>query len=268
MHSPKPRNELRNSVMMPSSRFSFGWLAPLILAIGGCISVPTQKPVTQGIFEGAPAQSPEKRVVGGADKVAVVLISENTKANVEYLKERKSSKEDSAVLRAVGQGATLDAFAEALDPSFALNWMAKKLKTEFGTVKLVSSPTQLGASHYDYLVVLDAVFLTTTWGKDSATASFTTQFYDARQQHIADVSSYRDTPVRSGVSGPHGVDLFRANHQVRVAALEEWGTKLDSFIQQPGIQSAASSDTDACVEAALAVQNPALRQKAITACNP
>lgn len=87
----------------------------------------------------------------------------------------------------MGTGATLDAYAEASDPNFALTWMAKKLQTEFGTVKLVSDPGKLPTLKFDYLIVLDAVYQTTGWGRDNATASLTTQFYNSSQQYIGDV---------------------------------------------------------------------------------
>ncbi|MEN0108482.1 MAG: hypothetical protein AAGC84_18965, partial [Pseudomonas sp.] len=239
-----------------------------LLGLSGCATNPAQKPITDGVFASPPGASTVHEVVGGSDKTVVVFISENTKANVEYLKQKKSDKEDAAVLRALGQGATLDAYSQALDPSFALNWMAKKLKGKFGKVVLVSDPAKLAAARYDYLIVLDAVFLTTGWGRDNATASFTTQFYDAKQLHISDIRGYRDTQVRSGASGPHGVDLFRANHQVRVDALTQWEAALDGLVKQPTLASSPSgASADACVQAALAVQNTALRRQAIAACN-
>ncbi|MBB2495946.1 hypothetical protein [Aquipseudomonas ullengensis] len=246
-------------------------LSIFVAGMAGCgTAPPVQRSITDGIFANTPQQASSNVVNGGKDKIAVVLVSENTKANVEYLKARKAEKEDSVVLRAVGQGANLDAYAEVLDPNFSLGWIAKKLKTKFGSVKLVSSTSELSKYKYDYLVVVDAIYLTTGWGVNDATASYTTQFYNVDGQHVADAKSYRKTQVRSGGGGgPHGVELFRANHAVRVAALEEWDRSMDQVVQIPNQYSTTGeSVTDACVKSALSVQNPTLRQQAIGACNP
>ncbi|MGC4011245.1 MAG: hypothetical protein QM805_20985 [Pseudomonas sp.] len=235
--------------------------------LGGCgATLPPQKPITEGIFSAPPSKAPATAATGGKDKVAVVVISQNTKANVEYLTAQKADKEGSTVLRVMGSGSTLDAYAEASDPNFALTWMAKKLKSEFGTVKLVSDPGSLPSLKFDYLIVLDAVYQSTGWGRDNATATITTQFYDSQRQYIGDVKGYRDERLRNGLDTPSGVDLFRANHAVRVAALQDWDGALDRFVQQPRATAAPSSGTDNCVQAALSVENSQLRQRAIAAC--
>lgn len=108
----------------------------LFAALAGCATpVPPQVDINDGIFSRTPDSSPMRRVTGGADRTLLVVLSKNTKANIDYL----NGLQESRGKEVVGYQSIIDAHIESLDPRFPSRWIISQLKTKFGHVKLVGA---------------------------------------------------------------------------------------------------------------------------------
>lgn len=237
------------------------------LFLAGCATPPPpQVDMASGIFAAPPTQSQLNQVAGGQNKTLLVVLSQNTVANIAYLK----SQQDARRKELLGGTNKVKAHIEALDPQFPAKWIVTSLKNRFGQVKLVPAASLDQQRDFDALVIVDFFYQTTDWGINHATATVTTDFYDAQLARIGRASANQHVQVRSGAPVSDD-DLFEKNHQVLVATLEEWDSSLNRLVVMPSTVEAPAHrppGRDACVRSALSVSDGALRQSAIAACTP
>lgn len=212
-------------------RASLVTLTMCILLAGCATPVPPQVAITDGVFSTPPIQSRLDRVLGGQDKTLLVVLSKNTKTNIDYLKGIQEARKKEII----GYKSIISAHIEALDPQFPSRWIVNQLKSKFGNLKIVPIESVSNQKGFDSMVIIDFFYSTTDWGVNHATASITTAFYDQNLAHISDAAVYKRVQVRSGAP-VSDQDLFLKNHQVLISALDEWNTALDKLVFTPAKQ--------------------------------
>lgn len=234
------------------------------LALAGCATpLPPQVAITDGIFTDPPKKSESSKVLGGADKKLLIVLSKNTMANVDFLRERQIARKAEFLSNAV-----IDSHIEVLDPEFPMKAIASSLRSRFGKVQVVAAQNVTQQQDFDSLVIVDFLFRTIDWGVDDVTANVRTVFYDNSFARVGEVGVNKNVRVRHGISSPPGGELFRMNHAVLVDALNEWDRALSQLVVMPvaPVTQAPSASSDACIRSALQVNDSDLRRQAIEVC--
>ncbi|MCY1398704.1 hypothetical protein D9M71_137400 [compost metagenome] len=241
-------------------------LAIAAFALSGCATpVPKQSAIDTGVFVTSPAKSPDNTVVGGASKRVAVILNDNTKNNTEYLKSRASQANERVAVMSDDQRRAEEM---AADPNFAISWIAKSLKKQFGQVSLISDLAKFNAGSFDYLAIVDTYYVPIDWHWSTPTvdAKFEIAFYDRQGRFVTKATGQRAEQI-STYNFDSAAQMRLNQHMVRVRALEQMDSSLQHIVVGTSQAPAeANASNDACVTSALRVANPTLRATAIGAC--
>lgn len=205
-------------------------LTLILSACGSTSKIPQQQPITSGIFEKQPPQSPLAKVIGGPKANLAVLLTKNTIENTRYVLYRFDvhNKEfaDKEWTRAYG---------EILDPAYPLSSIANSLKKKFGNVYLLENIEQFNKASFDTLALVDIYYEPLNYsGIETTTARVSVAFYDRELQYIGAAGSqeYKSAPETMCCWTLQGtVDSARAGFQPLAQALKELDTKLNELVE-------------------------------------
>jgi hypothetical protein len=207
-----------------------GALTLILSACGSTSKIPPQQPITSGIFEKQPSQSPLVKVVGGPKAKLAVLLTKNTAENTRYILYRfdvhNKEYSDKEWTRAYG---------ETLDPVYPLSSIANSLKKKFGNVYLLDNIDQFNKESFDTLALVDTYYEPLNYsGIDYTTARVSVTFYDNQLRYIGTAGSqeYKSKPESFCCwTLQETVDSARAGFQPLEQALKELNTKLNELVE-------------------------------------
>ncbi|AUL15633.1 hypothetical protein B7P02_12330 [Bordetella bronchiseptica] len=235
----------------------------MLTACGSVPPIPPQKDAAVGIFPGERPKSPLAKVPAGPEVKAVAVLSENTLANTAW--KRKIHDNARAMARGdrFGNAVIASAGAELFDPDYPLAWVAASLKRYFGSVEQVPI-AQLPQASGDVLAIVDIY----AYPADDSVARIKVSFFDSELRHIADASGedaqYFNKWARTG--GATAIaEGYRRENEVLMRALRKFDSSLAQQVSGPPAQAAGGYD--ACLQRALAAQDPQLRVAAMAACD-
>lgn len=237
--------------------------ALLLAACAGAPPIPPQKDAAAGIFPGERPKSPLAKVPAGPDVKAVAVLSENTLANAAWKRKIHDNARAMAQGKRFGDATIASAGAELFDPDYPLAWVAASLKRYFGSVEQVSL-AQLPQASGDVLAIVDVY----AYPADDSVARIKVAFFDRELRHIADASGenaqHFNMWARTG--GATAIaEGYRRENEVLMRALRKFDASLAQQVSGPPAQAAGGYD--ACLQRALAAQDPQLRVAAMAACD-
>lgn len=209
-------------------------LAITALILGGCASDPRlgpQQPLTAGIIDSPVGQSPLAKIPSGPDAKLAVILTQNTIANTQTLRQRRNQFDadwaDNEWMRGYGL---------MLDPSFALRAVAHSLKVHFGSVELVNGPAAITPDGFNAVALVDIYYEPLGRNIPETTARVTVSFYDAQLRYIAAAGSkeFKLSKDYSCCWSQAEADAFdRKMFQPIISALAEFEGNLNAMTQAP-----------------------------------
>lgn len=230
-----------------------------IILLTGCfhnIPNPTYKPATYGILENSQAEGPTKLLLGGSDRNIAIILSENTKSSIEWLKKSQeiNLKDSKNVL--LGYEEEYKAKYEAHNPALIINKITKTLQTYFGQVNLITNTSEFNTIKNQYLVVID---IYKGWDQafegGTAISDIQTIFFDIDKKYANTAKS----KVRERLYEHSG----EAIHQVYIKSLEVWEAELSKIVK---IDQKSEFNFVECMRTANSMKEKSLKSKAIEFC--
>lgn len=185
-----------------------------------------------GITDKPTVQSPQTKLRGGPDARLAVLLSSNTIANTQYLRERQTAFDEK-----FDGNAWSAPYQLVLDPGFSLAWIAHSLRQRFGTVMLVPDANAAINGRFDGIAVVDVFFEPYDKGIPESTAHVTVAFYDAQFRYIgaAGGKEYKAATGFCCWAYSEVVALARTHQKTIANALQDFDTRLPYLVEtSPG----------------------------------
>lgn len=232
----------------------------------GCASNPNpvKKPINSGIFNQEPLQSELKFVPNGRDKTLAIMLSENSKATISYLKkemEWHDSNSKSWWLSGVEDLAL--AQKEVNNPEFETKYIVSVLKQHFGKIDLINSINEFSPKTHNTLAVIDILRgRNNGWSSFEEISNVHTSFFDQKLEHIATAgTNYKETIPHENGNENYTVRV----HQVIEKSLKIWESEV-AKVMSIAPKSPESFDYNECMRTANSLKDKSLKSKAIEFC--
>ena len=252
---------------------AFGLLA--IFLLFGCAYVEPPKVVDiyDGVFVAKPKPSISRTVPGGPSKSIGVILSENTRRNIDFLKAVHDKVDAGSAFEVFDGGQYQRAMAELTDPSFNVKWVAGSLKRRYGKVSILEQLDPNAAQRYDALAIVDLIVLLEG---GCAKSNMRIVLLDSRLAIVGEAIG-ADSHC-AGLSLAPAVVQAVNYQKAKIRALEmldrEFAklvvlTKDEPIASAAGDSPAASNEKEfeKCMERAVAVKDSRVRVQAMAACD-
>lgn len=239
----------------------------LLGLISGCSITPAheRRPTTSGILNYDIPEYSSKKVQAGPQISLAIILSENTKNSIRYLKAtQESDKKDSNNVfnKLVGISDALDASAEVHNPQFFTNAIIKALKKYFGKVVLVDDISNFDKNQYSNLAIIDLYrghkLLGYFVGADEY-SEIKTVFFNSSREYINTAKGI----VSERINGEEIQEINQQIYEMSLKSVALWEADLANIIEAP---SGAAFNYDNCIRQAIAVKDKSLKTQAMKAC--
>ncbi|MFK3795908.1 MULTISPECIES: ATPase [unclassified Pseudomonas] len=163
-----------------------------------------------------------------------VIFSENTVANLAYMKSYNTAAQSGLVAKLTDSRIT-EAYVNSSDPELAINWFAQSLEKQFSKVAFYENLDDVVAARPDVIVLLDTRNTLITERSADVQASISAEFFDSNFKFIgkAEGSDAKSmSPIWAHTKrAPEIAAQINEQRAVQVNALQKFDTSLEALIK-------------------------------------